>query len=163
MSAHYAKIDCATRTVQLTHPMGKTVNVLTRVAKRQLYSLNANPLPDLEDVPVVQDFSDVFLEELPGVPPDRDVEFVIDLVRGTVPISRRPYEMAPLELAELKIQLDESLKKGFIHPSSSPWACPVLFVKKKDGTDRMVVDYQPVNLVTIKNKYPLPRINDLYD
>ena len=71
--------------------------------------------------------------------------------------------MAPLELAELKKQLHESLKKGFIHPSSSPWACPVLFVKKKDGTDQMVVDYHPVNLVTIKNKYPLPRINDLYD
>ena len=114
MSAHYAKIDCATRTVQLTHPSGKTVNVLTRVAKRQLYSLIANPLPDLEDVLVVQDFSDVFPEELPGVPPDRDVEFVIDLVPGTVPISRRPYKMAPLELAELKNQLDESLKKGFI-------------------------------------------------
>ncbi len=71
--------------------------------------------------------------------------------------------MAPLELAELKKQLDESLQKGFIRSSSSPWACPVLFVKKKDGKDRMVVDYRPVNLVTIKNKYPLPRINDLYD
>ena len=71
--------------------------------------------------------------------------------------------MAPLELVELKNQLDESLKKGFIRPGSSPWACPVLFVKKKDGTDLMVVDYRPVNLVTIKNKYPLPRINDLYD
>ena len=88
---------------------------------------------------------------------------MIDLVPGTVPISRRPYKMVPLELAELKNQLDESLKKGFIRPSSSPWACPVLFVNKKDGTDRMVVDYRPVNLVTIKNKYPLPRINDLYD
>ena len=163
MSAHQAKIDCFSRTVQLTHPSGKIVNVLTRIAKRQLYSLNASPLPDLEDVPVVRDFPDVFPEELPGVPPDRDVEFVIDLIPGTVPIARRPYKMAPLELAELKKQLDESLKKGFIRPSSSPWACPVLFVKKKDGTDRMVVDYRPVNLVTIKNKYPLPRINDLYD
>ena len=88
---------------------------------------------------------------------------MIDLVPGTVPIARRPYKMAPLELAELKKQLDEALSKYFIRPSSSPWACPVLFVKKKDGTDRMVVDYRPVNLVTIKNKYPLPRINDLYD
>ena len=161
MLAHYAKIDCATRTVQLTHPSGETVNVLTRMAKCQLYSLNANPLPDHEDIPVVRDFRDVFLEELPGVPPDRDVEFIIDLVPGTVPISRRPYKMAPLELAELKNQLDESLKKGFIRPSSSPWACPILFVKKKDGTDRLVVDYRPVNLVTIKNKYRLPRINSL--
>ena len=95
-------------------------------------------MPDLEDVPVVRDFPDVFPEELPGVPPDRDVEFVIDLIPGTVPVARRPYKMAPLELVELKKQLDESLKKGFIRPSSSPWACPVLFVKKKDGTDRMV-------------------------
>jgi hypothetical protein len=71
--------------------------------------------------------------------------------------------MAPLELAELKKQHDESLRKSFNHPSSSPWACPILFVKKKDGTDQMVVDYHPVNLVTIKNKYPLPRINNLYD
>src|SRR6187401_58385 len=163
MTTHYAKIDCYTRTVQLTHPSGKIVNVLTRMAERQLYSLNASPLPELEDIPVVRDFPDVFPEELPGVPPDRDVEFVIDLIPGTVPIYRRPYKMAPLELAELKKQLDESLQKGFIRPSSSPWACPVLFVKKKDGTERMVVDYQPVNLVTIKNKYPLPRINDLYD
>ena len=102
MSSHYAKIDCATRTVQLTHPSGKTVNVLTRVAKRQLHSLNANPLPDLEDILVVRDFPDVFPEELPGVPPDRDVEFVIDLVPGTVPISRRPYKMEPLELVSLR-------------------------------------------------------------
>ena len=143
MTAHHAKIDCYTRSVQLTHPSGKIVIVSTRVAKRQL-SLNANPLPDLEDIPVVRDFPDVFPEELPGVPPDRDVEFVIDLIPGTAPISRRPYKMAPLELAELKKQLDESLQKGFIHPSSSPWACPILFVKKKDGTDQMVVDHCPV-------------------
>ncbi len=81
MSAHYAKIDCSTRTVQLTHPSGKTVNILTRVSKRQRYSLNDNTLPDLEDVPVVSDFPDVLPEELPGIPPDRDVEFVIDLVQ----------------------------------------------------------------------------------
>ena len=120
MTAHHAKIDCYTRSFQLTHPSGKIVTVSTRVAKRQLYSLNASPLPDLEDIPVVRDFPDVFPEELPGVPPDRDVEFIIDLIPGTAPISRRPYKMAPLELAELKKQLDESLQKGFIHPSSSP-------------------------------------------
>ena len=91
MSAHHAKIDCVTRTVQLKHPPGEVVNVWTQVAKRQLYSLNASPLPDLKDIPVVRDFPDVFPEELPGVPPDRDVEFVIDLIPGTVPISRRPY------------------------------------------------------------------------
>ena len=110
MTAHHAKIDWFTRSVQLTHPSGKIANVSTRVAKRQLYSLNSSPLPDLEDIPVVRDFPDVFPEELPGVPPDRDVEFVIDLIPGTAPISRRPYKMAPLELAELKKQLNESLQ-----------------------------------------------------
>ena len=122
-----------------------------------------HPLPDLEDIPVVRDFPDVFPEELPGMPLDSCVEFIVDLIPGTTPISRRPYRMDPHELAELKTQLDASLTKGFIHPSSSPWGCPVLFVTKKDGTERMCVDYRPLNLATIKNKYPLPRINDLYD
>ena len=108
------------------------------------------------------DFPDVFPEELPGMPPDGCVEFIVDLIPGTTPISRRPYRVAPHELAELKTQLDASLAKGFIRPSSSPWGCPVLFVTKKDGTERMCVDYRPLNLATIKNKYPLPRINDLY-
>src|SRR4051812_16847963 len=97
------------------------------------------------------------------MPPDRCVEFIVDLMPGTAPISRRPYKMAPHELAELKIQLEALLAKGFIRPSSSPWGCPVLFVTKKDGTERMCVDYRPLNLAMIKNKYPLPRINDLYD
>src|SRR3954464_10959919 len=97
------------------------------------------------------------------MPPDRAVEFIVDLIPGTTPISKRPYKMAPHELAELKSQLEVSLAKGFIRPSSSPWGCPVLFVTKKDGTERMCVDYRPLNLATIKNKYPLPRINDLYD
>ena len=97
------------------------------------------------------------------MPPDRAVEFIVDLIPGTAPISKRPYKMAPHELAELKSQLEVSLAKGFIRPSSSPWGCPVLFVTKKDGTERMCVDYRPLNLATIKNKYPLPRINDLYD
>src|SRR3954466_5313076 len=91
------------------------------------------------------------------------LEFIMDLIPGTAPISRRPYRMAPQELAELKTQLDASLAKGFICPSSSPWGCPVLFVTKKDGTERMCVDYRPLNQATIKNKYPLPRIIDLYD
>src|SRR3954467_8830965 len=97
------------------------------------------------------------------MPPDRCVEFIVDLISGIAPISRRPYRMAPHELVELKTQLDASLAKGFIRPSSSPWGCPVLFVTKKDGTERMRVDYRPLNLATINNKYPLPRINDLYD
>ena len=112
---------------------------------------------------MVRDFLDVFLEELPGMPPDRVVEFIVDLISGTTPISRRRHRMAPHELAELTTQLEASLAKGFIRPSSSPWGCPVLFVTKKDGTERMCVDYRPLNLATIKNKYPFPRINDLYD
>jgi hypothetical protein len=118
---------------------------------------------DLTSIPVVQEFSDVFPDDLPGLPPDRDVEFTIELEPGTAPISRCPYRMALKELSEMKKQLEELLNKGFIHPSSSPWGCPAIFVKKKDSTLRMCVDYRPLNVVTIKNKYPLPRIDALFD
>ena len=97
------------------------------------------------------------------MPPDRDVEFVIELQPGTAPISRRPYKMTQSELAELKLQLQDLLDKGFIRPSTSPWGCPALFVKKKDHGLRLCVDYRPLNAVTIKNKYPLPRIDLLFD
>jgi hypothetical protein len=97
------------------------------------------------------------------MPPDRDIEFVIDLVPGTGPIAKRPYRMTADELAELKKQLQELMDKGFIRPSASPWGSPVLFVKKKDGSMRMCVDYRSLNVVTIKNKYPLPCIDDLLD
>jgi hypothetical protein len=106
---------------------------------------------------------DVFPDELPGLPPDRDVEFVIELQPGTALVSKRSYRMPPKELAELKKQLQELLDKGYIHPSSSPWGCPALFVKKKDGSMRLCVDYRPLNAVTIKNKYLLPRIDVLFD
>jgi hypothetical protein len=97
------------------------------------------------------------------MPPDRDIEFIIELQTGTAPISKKPYRMPPNELAELKIQLQDLLDKGFIHPSASPWGCPALFVKKKDNSLRLCVDYRPLNAVTIKNKYPLPRIDILFD
>jgi hypothetical protein len=97
------------------------------------------------------------------MPPDRDVEFVIELQSGTAAISKRPYHMPPKELAELKNRLQELLDKGYIRPSSSPWGCPTLFIKKKDGSLRLCVDYRPLNAVTIKNKYPLPRIDVLFD
>jgi hypothetical protein len=112
---------------------------------------------------VVREFADVFPDELPGMPPDRDVEIVIELQPGTTPISKRSYRMPPKELVELKTQLQELLDKGYIRPSSSPWGCPTLFVKKKDGSLRLCVDYRPLNAVTIKNKYPLPRIDVLFD
>uniref|UniRef100_A0A2N9GX41 Reverse transcriptase n=1 Tax=Fagus sylvatica TaxID=28930 RepID=A0A2N9GX41_FAGSY len=118
---------------------------------------------EIEDIPVVREFPDVFPEDLPGLPPDREVEFSIDLVPGTAPISKAPYRMAPAELKELKGQLEELLDKGFIRPSASPWGAPVLFVKKKDGSMRLCIDYRELNRVTIKNKYPLPRIDDLFD
>ena len=97
------------------------------------------------------------------MPPVRDLEFVIELAPGTAPISKRPYRMDPIELVELKKQLGELQAKGFIRPSSSPWGCSAIFVPKKDKTLRMCVDYRPLNEVTVKNKYPLPRIDDLFD
>ena len=118
---------------------------------------------EIRDIPVVCEFPDVFPEDLPGLPPDRDVQFNIELQPGTAPISRRAYRMPPKELVELKTQLQELIEKGFIQPSSSPWGCPAIFVKKKDETLRLCVDYRPLNEVTIKNKYPLPRIDLLFD
>ena len=103
--------------------------------------VNATSAEPIKEVPVVCDFADVFPADLPGLPPDRDVEFTIELLPGTAPISRRPYRMGPEELKELKVQLQELLDKGFICPSSSPWGCPALFVDKKDNTKRLCVDY----------------------
>jgi hypothetical protein len=114
------------------------------------------------EVPVVNDFPDVFPEELPGMPPYRDIEFVIELKPGTTPIYKTPYRMATPELAKLKEHIMELLEKGFIHPSSSPWGAPMIFVLK-DGTQRLSVDYHALNEVTVKNKYLLPRIDDLFD
>ncbi|GKB63271.1 putative reverse transcriptase domain-containing protein, partial [Tanacetum coccineum] len=117
----------------------------------------------LEDVPVIRDFPEVFPDDLPGLPPPRQVEFKIELVPGAAPVARAPYRLAPSELKELADQLQELSEKGFIHPSSSPWGAPVLFVKKKDGSFRMCIDYRELNKLTVKNRYPLPRIDDLFD
>ncbi|GJS28217.1 putative reverse transcriptase domain-containing protein [Tanacetum coccineum] len=117
----------------------------------------------LEDVPTIQDFPKVFPEDLLGLPPTRQVEFQIDLVPGAAPVARTPYRLAPSELQELSTQLQELSNKGFIRPSSTPWGAPVLFVKKKDGSFRMCIDYNELNKLTVKNRYPLPRIDDLFD
>ncbi|GJR73633.1 putative reverse transcriptase domain-containing protein [Tanacetum coccineum] len=117
----------------------------------------------LEDVPTVRDFPEVFPKDLPGLPPMRQVEFQIDLVPGAAPVARAPYRLAPSELQELSAQLQELSDKGFIRPSSSPWGAPVLFVKKKDGSFWMCIDYRELNKLTVKNRYPLPRINYLFD
>jgi len=131
--------------------------------KWAIEQVHATTVIEVENIPVVREFLDVFPEDLPGLPPDRDVQFSIELKPGTAPISRRAYRMAPKELAELKTQLQELLQKGFIQRISSPWGCPALFVKKKDQTLRLCVDYRPLNEVTIKNKYPLSRIDLLFD
>ena len=110
----------------------------------------------------MSEFLDMFSEELPGMPPERKVEFAIELIPGTAPISKRAYRVSRPELVELKKQIDELSEKGYIRPSTSPWAAPVLFMEK-DGTKRMCIDYRSSNEVTIKNKYPLPRIEDLFD
>jgi hypothetical protein len=109
------------------------------------------------------EFPDVFPEELPGMPPDRDIEFVIEWKPGTTPIYKTSYRMTTPELAELKKHIKELLERGFIRPSSSQWGAPVIFVPKKDGTQRLCVDYSALNEVTVKNKYPLPRIDDLFN
>jgi hypothetical protein len=116
-----------------------------------------------EGISMVEEFMDVFPEELLGMPLEREVEFYIDLLPGIGPIAKRPYRMAPTELAELKLQIVELQQKGYIRPSSPPWGALVLFLTKKDGSMRMCFDYRSLNEVTIKNMYPLPRIDDLFD
>ncbi|KAH0759738.1 hypothetical protein KY290_023231 [Solanum tuberosum] len=119
--------------------------------------------PSVESIHVVSKFREVFPTDFFGMPPDRDIDFCINLESGTRPIFIPPYRMAPAELRELKAQIQELLDKGFIHPSASPWRAPVFFVKKKNGSTRMCIDYRQLNRVTIRNKYPLPRIDDLFD
>ncbi|GJT06321.1 putative nucleotidyltransferase, ribonuclease H [Tanacetum coccineum] len=117
----------------------------------------------LEDIPVVLEFPSVFPKDLLGLPPSHEVEFCIDLIPGTVPVAKSPYRLTPMEMQELSNQLKELQEKGFIRPSSSPWGTPVLFVKKKDGSFHMCIDYRELNKLTIKNRYPLPRIDELFD
>jgi hypothetical protein len=118
--------------------------------------------PSLEDFSVLQKFEDVF-QEILGFPPRREMDFSIDLVPGAAPVSKTPYRMSTPKLKELQMQLEELLKKGYICPSVSHWGAPILFVKKKDGTLRLCIDFRQLNKYTIKNKYPLPRIDDLFD
>lgn len=186
MQANGATIDCKEREVMFQtaegnkvcfrgKKMGTSVPVISAFkavkmirkgsCQAFLVSLTKDPEKGLElrDVPVVCEYPDVFPDNLPGLPPDRQLEFNIDLEPGAAPVSKAPYRMAPKELQELKVQLQELLDLGFIQPSVSPWGAPVLFVKKKDETLRMCIDYRELNKLTIKNRYPLPRIDDLFD
>jgi hypothetical protein len=159
-----AVIQCGRGTVELTSPKGERFEVeitVTTSTRRAVFLLDGKFVGD--NIRVVRDFPDVFPEELPGMPPEREVEFVIDLLPGTAPISKMPYRMSVEELKELKQQLTKLQEAGYIRPSSSPWGAPILFVQKKDGSQQMCVDYRSLNNVTIKNKYLLPRIDDLFD
>ena len=111
----------------------------------------------------MDEYADVFPDEIPELPPSRDIDFSIDLIPGVGPVLAAPYRMAPAELAELKKQIEDLLEKKFIRPSASPWGAPVLLVNKKDGSSRLCVDYRQLNKLMIKNKYPLPRIDDFLD
>ena len=185
LSRHQAIVDCRMKRVTLRTPNEDEVtfigersnhlyNVISNATARTMvwkgceaylaYVIDTVKVrPSVSDIPTVSDFPDVFPEELPGLSPHREIEFAIDIVPGATPASITPYIMAPLELKELKLQLQELLEKGFIRPSVSPWGAPVLFVKKKDGTLRLCIDYRQLNKLTVKNKYLLPRIDDLFD
>jgi hypothetical protein len=167
LSKHNGMINCAKKAVRLTTSSGKGVeyvaeNLVTDKAASNKIVLNHLDAASTLDIRTVSEFLDIFPEELSGMPPDHEIEFVIELVPDTTPIFKRPYRMAANQLAELKEQLQELLDKGYIRPSASPWGAPVIFVPKKDGTQRMCVDYHSLNEVTIKKKYPLSRIDDLF-
>ncbi|KAJ9536005.1 hypothetical protein OSB04_un000833 [Centaurea solstitialis] len=180
-----AKIDCEQQMVRVLLPDGRTAviyGVKRNRSTRLISVIKANRCIkkgcvwfmayvidsgknklEIKDVEVVCDYPEVFAEDLVSLPPDREIEFRIDLVPGAALIAKAPYRLAPSELEEMSAQLQELLDKGFIRPSTSPWGAPVQFVKKKDGTMRMCIDYRELNKVTVKNKYPLPRIDDLFD
>ncbi|KAI3681177.1 hypothetical protein L6452_35962 [Arctium lappa] len=185
LARHRATIDCESKHVifgDVSHPELIFQGVPPKEGTRVISSIKVEQFmwqscegflaslqdPDqvplsLDSIPIVKEFSDVFPDDLPGIPPVREVEFSIELISGATPISKAPYRMAPTEMKELKAQIEELLNKGFIRPSVSPWGAPILFIKKKDGSMRLCIDYRELNRVTIRNKYPLPRIDDLFD
>ena len=128
----------------------------------RLAAIESEEVNTLADILIVQDFKDVF-RDISGLPPKREIDFCIELVPGTLLIFKTPYRMAPTEMLELKKQVQELEDLGFVRPRTPPWGAPVLFVKKKDGTFRLCIDYRELNKVTVKNKYPLPWIDDLFD
>ncbi|KAI3776021.1 hypothetical protein L1987_45781 [Smallanthus sonchifolius] len=185
LAANEAQIICKRKRIHLKGPSGSPItvygdwnctmpNVISMIKaesymRRGCEAYLAYVIDDrmktkeLKNVPVVCNFPKVFPEDLPGLPPDREIEFQIDLLPGAEPVAKAPYRLAPSEMKELMSQLEELTEKGFIRPSISTWGAPVLFVKKKDGSMRMCIDYRELNKRTVKNKYPLPRIDDLFD
>ncbi|KAI3776510.1 hypothetical protein L1987_46295 [Smallanthus sonchifolius] len=185
LAANEAQIICKHKRIHLKAPNGSPIKVygdwnctmpnVISMMKAESYMRrgceaylayvidNRMKTKELKDVPVVCSFPKVFPDDLPGLPPDREIEFQIDLLPRAEPVAKAPYRLAPSEMKELMSQLQELTEKGFIRPSISPWGAPVLFVKKKDGSMRMCIDYRELNKRTVKNKYPLPRIDDLFD
>jgi hypothetical protein len=165
MKTHKALLDTAAWVVHLDSPVHGNTAIQLSLPSVAPPSAHHTTAQNLEDIPIAYEFPDVFLEDLSGMPPDQDVEFIIELQLGTTPISRRPrpYKMTPKELAELKVQLNELLDKGYIRPNSSHLGCLALFVKKKEQSLSLCVDHRPLNTVTVKNKYLLPRIDSLFD
>ena len=185
LSRHRATLDCYKKEVKF-HRLGK-LEVKFRGMRRELSSNMISVMATqrmlskgcqgylayvvetekegtlVDEIPVVREFPDVFPNDISSLPLDREVEFTIDLIPETEPISIPPNRMAPAELRELKAQLEELLSKGFIRPSISPWGAPVLFMKKKYGSLRLCIDYRQLNRVTIRNQYPIPRIDELFD
>ncbi|KAI3692396.1 hypothetical protein L6452_32211 [Arctium lappa] len=162
LAKNQANIVCSKKLIRLPVSSGEMVVIYGERIKAYVIDVKLEK-KKLKDMKVVREFPDVFPDKLSGLPPDHQVEFRIDFVSGVAPIARAPYRLAPFEMQEMMAQLQELLEKGFIRPNSSPWGAPVLFVKKKDGTMRMCIDYRELNKATVKNKYPLPRIDDLFD
>jgi hypothetical protein len=163
MKMHRVELDISGRLVDLNSPIyGKVSLQLPPIAHLQA-SIYAAIAKSLDEIHVVCEYPDVFLDDLSGMPHDRAIEFKIELQLGNALVYKRPYRMARNETIELKTQLHELLNNGYIRSSCSPWGCPAIFVSKKDKTQRLCVDYRPLNSVTMKNKYPLSRIDLLFD
>ncbi|GJV06106.1 putative reverse transcriptase domain-containing protein [Tanacetum coccineum] len=165
LSNHKAEIICHEKVVRIPLPDGKVLRVIgERPDKKVRHLVSAKAKEQKrEKLVVVRDFPEVFPDDLSGLPLSREIEFHIELVPGAIPVAKSPYRLAPYEMEELSGQLKELQDKSFIRPSLSPWGAPILFVKKKDGSFRMCIDYRELNKLTIKNRYPLPRIDDLFD
>jgi hypothetical protein len=164
MKMHRVVLDISAHLVHLDSPIyGKVSLHLPPIARLHASSVNADVAKSLDEIHIIHEYLDVFPDDLSEMPPDRAIEFKIELQPGTTPVYKQPYPMARNEMAELKTQLQEFLNKGYIHPSCSPWGCPAIFVSKKDKTQRLCVDYRPLNAITVKNKYPLPHIDLLFD
>ncbi|KAI3676159.1 hypothetical protein L1987_85759 [Smallanthus sonchifolius] len=185
LSNHHAEVICFEKCIRIPLPSGETLRVFSEKPCKGLKLMSCTTFQkylrkkyvaflahivqndvkkkSIQDIPIIRDFPEVFPEDLSGLPPVRQVEFRIDLVPGANPVARAPYRLAPSKMQELASQLQELSDKGFIRPNHSPWGAPVLFVKKKDGSFRMCIDYRELNKLTIKNRYPLPRIDDLFD